>query len=105
MARLYEGMTSLADKGFMMHADFIALCHELITPPKAKKNVASFSVDEGRMTNKVGSLRIHVERAFQRVQEWKVLHKTIKISNADLSGSVFFVCCMMSNFDSPLIRE
>ena len=57
------------------------------------------------MTHVVAGPRVHVERAFRRVQEWKCLSKRVKLTQADLAGSVFSVCARMSNFDRPLIRE
>lgn len=103
--RSYEGMTTLADKGFMMHAQFTDVMHELLTPPEKRRGVATFSTDEMNMTHVIAGPRVHVERAFRRVQEWKCLGKRVKLTQADLAGSVFSVCARMSNFDRPLIRE
>lgn len=103
--RLNPSWTTLADKGFMMHADFAENLHELLTPPKAHNNQLSFTVDETMITNKIARERALVERVFRRAQEWGILHTTIKISECDLAGSVFFVVCMMCNFDTPMIRD
>ena len=68
-------------------------------------NEATFARDETRQSHTIGATRIHIERLFKRVQEWKVTHRTIKISNMDIYGTTFLVCCFMTNFDPPLIRD
>ena len=89
-----------------MHSEYASLKkHELITPCKAWVNNPTFTVDEVAHTHKVGNKRIHVERAFRRAQEWKILHGLVPLTRVDIWGAVWFVCCMMSNFDSLLIRD
>jgi hypothetical protein len=105
MDTVYQGWTTLADKGFMMHAEFASQKHELLCPTHATANVPTYSVDESKWTNAIGKTRIHIERMFRRAQEWKILHRTIKISNMDLAGTVFKVCCLMGNYEPQLIRE
>ena len=43
--------------------------------------------------------------ARRRAQEWKILHSIIKISNMDMAGTVFAICCYMTNYEAPLIRQ
>ena len=101
----YPGWMTLADKGFMMSSEFAANDHKLRVPSHAQVGVATFSRDESKWTNKVGKTRIHIERMFKRAQEWKILHIIIKISAMDLAGTIFQVCCFMTNFEPPLIRS
>eukprot|EP01050_Picozoa_sp_SAG11_P014307 SAG11_NODE_1746_length_4331_cov_2.793715_3_plen_213_part_00 len=90
----------------MMHDEYARLKnHELITPTKAWVGQPTFTVDESAHTSNVGNKRIHVERAFKRAQEWKILHKVIPITRVDIWGAVFYVCCMMSNYGPPMIRD
>jgi hypothetical protein len=107
MDLLLKNWTTLADKGFMLHAEYADAKHqhELFTPSHAQAGVKTYSADESRWTNAVGKTRIHVERMFKRAQEWKILHTIIKISAMDLAGSIFKVCCFMGNFEPPLIRQ
>jgi hypothetical protein len=105
LKRARKGNSSLADKGFMMHADYAEVLHELITPPKAYHGQLSFTVDETLLTSAVARERALVERVFERAQNWKILHNIIKISECDLAGSVFFVCMMMTNYEPPIVRK
>ena len=103
--RLYKGCSTLADKGFLMHADFAEFLHELITPCKAYNKQATFTVDETLITTQVARDRALVERVFRRGQEWKYLHRRIPISECDLAGSVFFVIMMMTNYEPLAVRQ
>lgn len=103
--RLYAFFTSLADKGFLLHGEFIEKQHELMIPPKKFKGRVSFNTDEMRKTDQVGSKRIHVERAFSTLTNWKIYSKRIKISNVDLWSSIYFVTCMMCNYEPPQLLE
>jgi hypothetical protein len=89
----------------MMHAEYAAIGHELVTPTHAVANIPTYTIDESKWTNAIGKTRIHIERVFRRAQEWKILHTTIKISNMDLAGTIFKVCCLMTNYEPPLIRQ
>ena len=76
-----------------------------MTPSHALKGVPTYTVDESKWTNTIGKMRIHVERMFRRAQEFKILHRTIKISNMDLAGTIMKVCCLLTNYEPPLIRQ
>ena len=71
--RLYEGITSLMDKGFMMQAEMASVLHECLTPMKKWPKQWSFTVDDLAWNVRVGRLRILIENAFKRAQEWKIL--------------------------------
>lgn len=105
LLRMMSGACSLADKGFLMHQDVVEVCHEIITPFKKEKNAKTFTAEDMVQTSLVARNRIHVERAFKRAQEWKILHRTIKISQFPIFSAIWFVTCMMCNFDVPLIRD
>ena len=96
---------TVADKGFDMKGDFSSRRHILVVPPKARKNQVVFSSDEMDDTAAIARERIHVERAFKRVQEFQCLHSVVPITMLDLWSSVFRVCCFMSNYEMELIQD
>ena len=97
-----HGVTG-ADKGFDMHSDFVLKRHYLIMPPKAKKGQEFFTSDQMADTAGIARLRIHVERAFERAQEFRILHRTVPITMIDEWSMVFKVCCLLCNFQPPLV--
>ena len=79
--------------------------HQLIVPCKKYHHQKSHTVDESSFTQRVARERGLIERVFRRAQEWKALHNTVQIVDADLSGSIFFVCMMMTNYGPPMVRD
>ena len=90
--RLYEGMTGLMDKGFMMQAEMASVVHECLTPMKKWPKQWSFTVDDLAWNTRIGRLRVLIENAFKRAQEWKILHKIVKVSMS--SHFYFFFICL-----------
>ena len=76
-----------------------------VTPPRKHDNV-DFSNDEINLTKLVANLRIHVERAFRRLKEFKILNSgEFSIHQADLASSIALVCALLSNYQNPLIGK
>ena len=55
------------------------------------------------LTRKIAHLRIHVERAIGRVKQFRILQSTLPASMWDSINEVVYVCCMLTNFGSPLV--
>ena len=103
--RVTPGYTSLADKGILAHAQFAAVNHTLLTPFKKRRKVPGFCENEQLMMVSTAPVRIHVERFFERVQDFKVLRKVIKVSEIDIFASIWSICYHMSNYDADLLRQ
>ena len=103
--RIHSHGITCADKGFIMHADFSKLMHILVVPSKAVNGQEVFSEDAITDTAKIARKRIHVERAFQRAQEFKILHRKVPITEVDLWGMIFGICCRLTNFQPILIAD
>ena len=102
---IHEYGVTCADKGFMMHDKFTELLHKLEVPSKAQQLQVAFSSDQMKQTAKIARVRIHVERAFRRAQEFAILHRRVPISQVDLWGMIFRICCFLTNFQPPLIAN
>ena len=102
---IHPGGLTGADKGFDMIADFSAKKAILVIPPKAFNGQKIYTQDEMMDTAKIARVRIHVERAFKRAQEYKILHNKIPVTMFDIWGSIFRVCCLLTNFEPPLISD
>ena len=105
MDLIHEHGATGADKGFDMIADFSSKKALLVIPPKAFAGQAFFTSDEMVDTANIARSRIHVERAFKRAQEYKILHNKIPVTMFDIWGSIFRVCCFLTNFEAPLIQD
>ena len=105
LEKIHAGGVVSADKGFMMHAQFARRGCFLAVPPKAQAGQHAFSDVQMLDTQRIARMRIHVERAFERAQEFRILHNTIPVDQFDMWGMVFRVCCLLTNYQSPLIRD
>ena len=69
----------MADKGFLLHAEFAAVLHELLTPPKKWRNQDTFTIDESGWTSKIAQCRVVIENVIKEGRSWKLLNRTIKV--------------------------
>jgi hypothetical protein len=102
---IHPGGLTGADKGFQMQSDFTAKQASLIIPPVAVAGQDHFGRDQMADTSIIARERIHVERAFRRAQEFQILHRVIPITMIDMWGSIFQVCCYLTNYQPPLIKD
>ena len=57
------------------------------------------------LTKKIAQLRIHVERAIRRIKEYHILEGVLPAAMWDTIKQVVFVCCMLRNFNPPLVSS
>ena len=103
--RCSPGYSSMADKGILVHNLFSAQHHTLLTPFKKRRGMKGFNETALNATEGTARVRIHIERMFERVQDFKIMGKIIKITDVDIFSSIWSVCCHLVNFDSELIRH
>ena len=60
---------------------------------------------EVKESQSIASVRIHVERAIQRVKKFRVLRNEIPLSLHGSVKQIWTVCCMLCNFMTPLIQK
>lgn len=98
-----QGDSVMADKGFKI-ADLLKdLGVTLNIPPFL--NRGKFSVEEVEETQDIAALRIHVERRIQRIKSFHIFDRPIPISLAPLANQIWTVCTILTNMQSPLIKD
>ena len=90
----------MADSGFNIQDDMIPLGVRVNIPPflKGKTQLEAELVE----TRRIASLRIHIERAMERIKHYHIFDRTLSSSLTDLAEETFFVCAVMCNFLPPL---
>jgi hypothetical protein len=53
-------------------------------------------------TRRIASVRIHVERAMERIKNYHIFDRPLPTLSTDLANQIFFVCASLSNFWPPL---
>lgn len=102
LSLLKSGDEVMADRGFTIQDVLTPLGVRLNIPPflgKREQLAASEVVD----TQQIASLRIHVERAIRRVKEYNILANVMPASLAGSANQIWTVCCLLTNFQNPLI--
>ena len=110
LKHLKHGDLILADRGFDI-ADDLALLGASIAIPPFTKGKPQLSQREVEFSRQLSSIRIHVERAIGRMNNYKILHITLPISlikqehEAEFAtiDKIVFVCAALCNLHPPLV--
>jgi len=52
----------------------------------------------------ISKVRIHVERAIQRIKTFHILDGEVKLSMKDIAEQIFTVCAYLVKFQSPIVK-
>ena len=91
----------MADRGFNIQDDLTPIGVRLNIPPflKVKQQLERNELVE---TRRIASLRIHVERAMERIKNFHIFDRVVLSTLTDLTEQMFFVCAVLTNFLPPL---
>lgn len=102
LSHLQPGDLVLADKGFTIFD---------LMPPGVSLNIppfligkAHFTAQEAKLCYKIARSRIHVERANERIKNYRILHH-IPATYRPISSKLFQLCCCLVNLQAPLLKE
>jgi hypothetical protein len=102
--KILPGDGVMADKGFRIIGDLKALGLELNIPPFTVSGTQMKDTDV-ELTEKIARHRVHVERAIARVKQFKILGGKVKLGLFSIVNQIWFSCCFLTNFMSPLIND
>ena len=91
----------MADRGFNIQDDLTPLGVRINIPPFLKRK-EQLDGEELIETRRIASLRIHVERAMERIKNYRIFDRTIPSSLMEVTEQMFFVCAVLTNFLPPL---
>ena len=93
----------MADRGFDI-ADDLPENVSLNIPPFLNGK-AQLSLEDENETRKIAAVRIHVERAIQRIKNYHILQTPFKLSMAPEINKTWMVCCYLANFLPQLVSD
>ena len=76
---LEAGDELMADRGFQIKEDLLLYYCSLSVPPGARIK-ARFTMSECEKTKEVANLRLRIERAINRLKEFKILKNVVSIN-------------------------
>ena len=97
------GDTVMADRGFKIQHLLNSRKAHLYIPPFLRGR-ANFTPAEEIKTKKIAKLRIHVERAIERIKKYRLLQKRIPLALESVVSQIVFVTCCLVNFQEPLVK-
>lgn len=96
-----KGDTVMADKGFTIE-DILPLGVSLNIPPFLGMS-DQMSAEDVIATQEIASLRIHVERAINKVKNFLIFDGVIPLSQFGVINQMWCVCAMLCNMQDPII--
>lgn len=101
--KLQYGDVIMADKGFNIQ-EMLACKGVKVNVPPFMNESGQFNEGELLETRRIASLKIHVERAMERIKNYHILDFVpITLCRSGIIDMIFFVCAMLSNFLPPLV--
>lgn len=97
-----QQISVMADHGFNVHDQLKSINVDLNIPPfmDGRAQLPADEVLEGR---KIASLRVHVERAINRIKNFNIIKGTLPITLSRIANQIVGVCCWLVNFQPVLI--
>ena len=75
----------------------------LVIPPAAQ-GAEQMTKENVKTTKEIANLRIHVERAIQRLKTFRILKYTLPITLLPLIDDIAITCAALCNFYEPLVK-
>jgi len=98
---LESGDAIMADRGFTIE-DILPPAVTLNVPPRLNET-GQLTENEHSTTRRIASIRIHVERAIERIKNYQILHNIPNTVHNSVNQT-FFVCAILTNFLPPLVQ-
>lgn len=95
------GDSVMADKGFQIQ-DILPLGVSLNIPPFLGGNSQMTAEDVVR-TQQIASVRIHVERAINKIKNFRIWEGVVPLSLVSVVNQMWTVCAFLCNTQDPLI--
>ena len=95
----------MADRGFNVCKELQAKGIGLRIPSFLGSDRAQLSAKEVTQARRIAEARIHVERAIQRIKEFKMLQGEVDIALVHILEQIFQVCAFMTSFQCPIVKD
>ena len=94
----------MADRGFLIEGILNDMGVKLHMPSFKGSERPQISKKELLTSEKISSVRTHIERAIQRIKTFHILDGELKLSMKEIAEQVFTVCAYLVNFQTPIVQ-
>ena len=99
-----DGDSAMADRGFTIH-DQVARVGVSLNIPAFLGGRDYLTKAEVKASQTIASVRIHVERAIQRIKTYSIIRNEIPLTLHGSINQIWTVFCLLTNLAPPLIDE
>ena len=100
---LERGDEIMADRGFQITEELLLRFCSLSVPPGARTK-AQMTEEECKKTTDIANLRIHVERAINRIKTFRILKSVLPITMLHHADDIVHTCAALCNLKPFLIK-
>ena len=93
----------IVETGFQIQEDLLLNFCRLVVSPSARVE-SQMTTSEAKKTKEVAKLRIHVERAINRIRFFRILKGTIPVTMMQHVDDITLTCAALCNLKSKLIK-
>ncbi|XP_065671828.1 uncharacterized protein LOC136089697 [Hydra vulgaris] len=101
---LERGDEVMADRGFQIREELLFCYCSLSVPPGARVK-SQMTATECKKTTDVKNLRIHIERAINRIKTFRSLKNVLPISMLHHMDDIILLCAALCNLKPALIKK
>lgn len=94
--------TVMADRGFPIQEDLLYRHAKLEIPPPSS-GLEQMCAQNVMKTKRIANVRIHVERAINRLKWFKILDSTLQLNLLSIFNDVLIICAALCNLHGPLM--
>ena len=92
----------MSDRGFQIKEELMLRYCYLSVPPGTRVK-SQMTTTECQRTKDVANLRIHVERAINRIKTYRIFKSVLPITMLHHADDIVCTCAALCNFKPPLI--
>ena len=100
---LERGDEIMADRGFQIKEELLLRFCSFYVPPGARAK-SQMTSSECKRTKNVANLRIHVERAINRIKTYRILKTTLQVTMIKHADDIVCTCAALCNLKPLLIK-
>ena len=93
----------MADRGFQIKEDLMFKFCSLSVPPGARVK-SQMTMSECKKTKDVANVRVHVERAINRIKNYRILKNILPITMVHHADDIVRTCAALCNLKPLLIK-
>lgn len=103
LEKTQPGDAIMVDKGFLIDNECLAKGVTLVRPPFLGSKKKQFFPEEALLNAKIASARVHVERMFQRVKQFKILKDQLPSKLIPQVENIFKIICAIVYLSAPIL--